>query len=236
MPAGSLINKSIDKAVSIARQQDFESQAFKEQTIILDSLKKAYKQHPTDSLQDVIADYNESHIAKEDSTYESYQKRQELLPANQRDNFFKRIYKRRKIEIKQRTNKEWSLKKEIEHYQPKLYFILMPLFAFFLMLNFRHNHRYYVEHVVFTIHFFIAFFIFQIIVQIINHYIFDNSSELFNIAVFTAVAWYVYRSLRVFYQRPRWVTIRKMVTLSILFGIAFSISYGIIYSIIYMVA
>jgi hypothetical protein len=228
--------KGIDKSIIKAREKGFEVLTFKRQTVILDSLKAVVKLHPNDSLQEVVSDYTDMHITKEDSTYESYLKRQAALPENRRDGFFERFGKRRDINIKQRTNNDWSMDKEIEHYQPKLYFILMPLFAFFIMLNFRKNHRYYVEHMVFTIHFFTAFFIFEIVVQPINHFVFNNDSILFDVLVYGTILWYVYQALRVFYQRPRWLTIRKMVTLGILLSIAFGISYEIIHGVLYLVA
>ncbi len=227
--------KGIDRAIAQTRNKSFETLPFKRQTVVLDSLNNELKQHPNDSLKDVVDDYTTWHAQKEDSTVDAYLKRQARLPADDRDGFYARFKKRRDIEIRQRTNKDWSMDKEIEHYQPKLYFILMPLFAFFIMLNFRKNHRYYVEHIVFTIHFFTAFFIFEIVVVPINHFVFGNS-ELFDWLCYAAILWYAYTSLRVFYQRPKWLTIRKMVTLGICLSIAFGISYEIIYQIVYLLA
>lgn len=227
--------KGINRAIVRLRSKGFETLPFTRQTQMLDSLNKVLKKHPNDSLNEVVDDYTTWHIQREDSTYDAYLKRQARLPADDRDGFYERFKKRRDIEIKQRTNGNWSMDKEIEHYQPKLYFILMPLFAFFLMLNFRKNHRYYVEHIVFTIHFFTAFFIFEIVVVPINHFIF-NDSWLFNWLCYAAILWYAYTSLQTFYQRPKWLTIRKMATLGIFLSIAFGISYEIIYQIVYMLA
>ncbi|WP_448700204.1 DUF3667 domain-containing protein [Mucilaginibacter sp. AW1-3] len=227
--------KGMDKSIARARGKAFDAYPFTRQAVILDSLKAVAKQHPSDSLQDIVDAYSDTHTAREDSTYQSYLKRQLKLPENERDGFFDRFKKRRDIEIKQRTNKDWSMDKEIEHYQPKLYFILMPLFAFFIMLNFRKNHRYYVEHIVFTIHFFTAFFIFEILTVPINYYIF-NDWWLFKWLTYAVVIWYAYAALRTFYQRPPWLTIRKMVTLGICLSIAFGISYEIIYQVVYMLA
>ncbi|OCX51684.1 hypothetical protein BEL04_16845 [Mucilaginibacter sp. PPCGB 2223] len=227
--------KGMDRAIAKARNKSFEALPFARQTVVLDSLKAVNKAHPSDSLQEAVDDHTETYIAREDSTYASYLKRQAKLPEDERDGFWDRYKKRRDIDIKQRTGKDWSLDKEIEHYQPKLYFILMPLFAFFIMLNFRKNHRYYVEHIVFTIHFFTAFFIFEIVAVPINHFIF-NDSELFSLLSYAVVIWYAYTALRTFYQRPPWLTIRKMVTLGICLSIAFGISYEIIRQVVYMLA
>lgn len=227
--------KGMDRAIARANNKGFETLPFARQSVVLDSLKAVNKAHPNDSLQDIIDDYAETHIARQDSTYPSYLQRQARLPETERDNFYERFKKRRDIDIKQRTNKEWSMDKEIEHYQSKLYFILMPLFAFFIMLNFRKNHRYYVEHIVFTIHFFTAFFIFEIVAVPINHFIFNNS-RLFNWLTYAVIIWYAYTALRTFYQRPPALTIRKMITLGIFLSIAFGISYEIIYQVVYMLA
>ncbi|MDA9555767.1 DUF3667 domain-containing protein, partial [Pelobium sp.] len=48
---------------------------------------------------------------------------------------------------------ELKTKDIIEKYGSKVFFILTPIFAFFLMINFRKNKKYYVEHVIYTVHF-----------------------------------------------------------------------------------
>ncbi|EHQ29201.1 DUF3667 domain-containing protein [Mucilaginibacter paludis] len=228
--------KSIQK-ISLKQQgEQFKLLPFNRQTQILDSLKKVNQLHPNQANADKIETYADAHILKEDSTYASYLKRQQLLPEGDRDNFYQRFTKQRDIEIKLRTNKEWSLDKEIEHYQPKLYFILMPLFALFLMINFRRDHKYYVEYLVFTIHCFTAFFIFEVIVEPLNYLLLNDESTIFNVLRFAAILWYSYTALITCYQRPKRVTIRKMITLGIMLFIAFKISYEIIHEIVYLTA
>jgi hypothetical protein len=69
----------------------------------------------------------------------------------------------------------------------------------------------------------------------IGHFIF-NDSWIFNWLCYAVILWYAYTALRVVYQRPAWLTIRKMVTLGICLSIAFGISYEIIYQVVYMLA
>ncbi len=231
----TLLSKGF-RALSLQKQvKQFEKLSFRQQEILLDSLKKD-RSSGADSLKDLVMVLQDAHIEKQDSTYESYLKRQNALPADQQDNWLKKKLKKREIAIERKTDENWNIKKEVQKYNPKLYFLLMPLFAFFLMLNFRKNRRYYIEHLIFTIHFFTAFFIFQILVKPLDHFLFNNDSSLFALAQFLVILWYIYTALKVFYQRKKGTTIRKIITLSILLGIAYLICYGIIYSVVYWIA
>lgn len=236
LPASSVVQLAVDKALQNVSEEDFKALSYNNQAKILDSLKALNHQKTDEKLNDRITDFEDVHIQKSDSTYAAFLNRQSKLPTDERDGWFKRFIKKREISIQERTSKEWSLKKELEHYTPKLYFILMPLFAFFLMLNLRKNHKYYLEHMIFTIYLFTAFFILKIVTRPIDHFLLNDNSGIFGIIVFGVVVWYVYRSLRVFYRRSKWVTIRKMLSLSFLLMIAFGISYSIIYVIIYAMA
>lgn len=211
-------NNQLEKSITDA----ITSQPMVKRGLMIDSLQKVNKLHPSkileakiDSLNDVNAEITEDQTDK-------------VLDGNSKSGFVRSMFHVFK------AIRTPEFKKELEHYQPKLYFILMPLFAFFLMLNFRRNHRYYVEHIVFTIHFFTAFFIFEIVVEPINYFIFHNS-DIIDLLTFGVVLWYSYTGLTKFYQRTKGATIRKMITLSIFLGIAFTISYTIIGTIVYLI-
>ncbi|HEY0900025.1 MAG TPA: DUF3667 domain-containing protein [Sphingobacteriaceae bacterium] len=231
----SLVGMTLRNAELQLRAKEFEALPFGTQQTYLDSLRKS-DARKTESGQDLIRRLERVHQTEEDSTYEAYLNRQSRLPADQRDNWIARALKKREIAIEQRTNENWDIQKEVKKYNPKLYFLLMPLFAFFLMLNFRRNKKFYIEHLIFTIHFFTAFFIFQILVTPIDHFLFRNDSNLFDLAEFMIILWYIYTALKVFYQRKKWTLIRKIFTLSMLLLVAYGICYGIIYSVVYMIA
>ncbi|MEO6523412.1 MAG: DUF3667 domain-containing protein [Mucilaginibacter sp.] len=194
--------------------------------LVIDSLQKAYNTKPSEVLKQQLDSIKK--INKEQTQKLADSKVDEFINKSQHKGFWNKIYHMYK------ASRAPEFKKELEHYRPKIYFVLMPVFAFFLMLNFRRNHRYYVEHIVFTIHFFTAFFIFETIVEPINYYIF-RQSDLIDILIAAAIFWYCYRALRLFYQRERWATIRKMITLSIFYGIAFSISIGTVSFFVYLI-
>jgi ribosomal protein L37E len=164
--------------------------------------------------------------SRQDSTYASYLLRQQQLPEAERDNWFEK--QARKIQLNSEGPADQvNIKSELKKYQPKQYFLFMPLLAFFIMLNFRKNHIYYIDHLVFTVHGTTAFFIISIIAEPLRAYVFGPNTvmgAIIETAVFIGIVWYLYKGLKLFYQRSRAVIIRKMITLIILYGIALWIS------------
>ena len=112
----------------------------------------------------------------------------------------------------------------------------MPVFAFFVMVNFRKNKRYYVEHLVFTIHLFTAYFILDTVINTMDLLLPQAVMAILNIVVILSLIWYIYKALRTFYQRKRWITIRKIVGLGILFLLAFSLCNLTIASFVFITA
>lgn len=116
----------------------------------------------------------------------------------------------------------------MDHYGSKIFFLLTPIFAFCLMLNFRKNQRFYLHHVIYTLHFQSFIFILFFIKNFFN--LIDN--EIFNsvikILICVVIIIYSYKSLRLFYKRSIGRTIWKMFGLSFLYLIAFAISFAIV--------
>jgi hypothetical protein len=117
------------------------------------------------------------------------------------------------------------------HYGNKIFFLLTPIFAFFLMLNFRKNHKLYLEHIIYTLHFQSFVFIvllFQKFLELINVLLIN---QIISYLCFAIILWYSYKSLSNFYNRSTGRTIWKMVGLTFLYLIALMISYLVIYQI-----
>lgn len=216
---------------------DFKSLSFADQQKKIKELKYTIDSLKTNEYDDVLRSYEKSHIIKQDSTYSSYLLRQQKLNEADRDSWIDRIFKKREIAINQKSaSGNWSVKEELEHYRPKQYFLLMPLLALFIMWNFRRNHIYYLDHLIFTIHGTTAFFITQIVTVPLRRDLFGMESSISNLikwAVIIGIIWYLYKALTVFYQRSRKVTIKKMITLCFLYMMAAFISEWIIERFIY---
>ena len=216
------------------------------QKIYLDSLTKIYTSKPTDSLENHLDNLNEIHTDRLDSTLSAYNARQATLPQEKKDSWWERYIQKRmydddgnitmdKDKVKSLETRKAHIDEEVKKYQPKQYFLLMPLLAMFIMFIFRKNHRYYVDHLVFTVHGMTAYFIVSIVTQPLKKYVFGLDSFMSSVvqtAVAVGVIWYLYAGLKLFYNRSRNVTIRKMILVSFLYSIAYAISAWVIEAIV----
>jgi ribosomal protein L37E len=233
----SFIGKSTSYLQRKLDLADFKSLSFADQQKRINNLKHIIDSSKTNEYDDVLKSYEKYHIVKQDSTYSSYLLRQQKLNEADRDSWIDRIFKKREIAINQKSaSGDWSVKEELEHYRPKQYFLLMPLLALFIMWNFRRNHIYYLDHLIFTIHGTTAFFITQIVTVPLRRDLFGTGStisDLIKWVVIIGIIWYLYKALTVFYQRSRKVTIKKMITLCFLYMMAAFISEWVIERFIY---
>lgn len=175
---------------------------------VLDSTKR--KNHGNSFV--VIGDTIHANNIKE------YDSLQASLPPSERDNWFKRIYERRLVRIKQNLqshDKELYKKlfNELVHSTPKLMFILLPLIALLLkLLYIRKRKLLYIDHAIFIIHLFIAIYMLWLF-----SYGFSYLGELSGIRIFNYLAglmffvilFYQYKAMRNFYGQSRIKTILK---------------------------
>jgi len=113
---------------------------------------------------------------------------------------------------------------EFEHNIPKMMFLMLPLCALILMIAFWSNKKYYVEHLIYSFHLHCFMFLFLAIIMLIE-LIFPASNVLNGILDWIAtigIIWYIYRSLRTFYNRSRWRTVSKMIGASIMYLFIFT--------------
>jgi hypothetical protein len=235
-----LIKMGLNKVKVEAVKYRYERLPFVTQASYLDSLKKMpVDSANSESVEDLISSLEDIHVKRQDSTYDSYLSRQQKLPESERDNWYERQLKKRDIKVSVKSAKgDWTIGDEIKKYKPKQYFLLMPLLAFFIMISFRKNHIYYLDHLIFTIHGMTAYFIVSIICYPIIKYVFGIDSTLGNIiefGIFVWVCWYLYTGLRVFYNRTKGKTIWKMVGLFFLYTFSLYLTESLIRNIIYYV-
>lgn len=158
-----------------------------------------------------------------DSTAAQYNLSQSKLPAAKRDGFFDHFFKERTLLYQQKYGKEQAMehfKEDVKHNAPKVMFILLPLFALVLKIAFWKNRKYYVEHLIYSIHFHCFFFLFSGVVLIIQRILpesWHSVNDWLSLLLMIYTIYYIYRSLRVVYQRSRWRTISKMVGIGIMY-------------------
>jgi len=219
------------KPINLIDLDDFEDLTYEDQNIYLDTVIKQNMLRPSTEATDRIKDYKEANTVKHDSTYVAYFQRQKKLPTGEQDNWFMQKLKRVDYGISGKIKNHDYVNEEFKKYQPKQYFLLMPLLAFFIMINFRKNRIYYINHLVFTVHGMTAFFIVSIVAEPLKKYVFGLDSSISNLIafiVFCGIMWYLYYGLKLFYNRSKWQTIRKIISLLVLYSIALFLSEGII--------
>lgn len=159
-----------------------------------------------------------------DSTYEAYQASQLKLPAAERDGYFERMAIRKQFAYKQYGSRAREVfTDELKHNVPKMMFVLLPLFALILRFAFWRNKKFYVEHLIFSFHLHCFLFLFLAIVMLIN--MLPNVMHIHGWADFAAVVGitlYIYKALKVVYQRSRFRTISKMIGVSFVYFFVFT--------------
>ncbi|WP_316829313.1 DUF3667 domain-containing protein [Pedobacter aquatilis] len=229
-----IVNKVKQGIIEDFDKEEFKELSFQEQDVVLADLKKNYKANRTDSLKKIISKFSVIHDNRNDSTYDAYLARQKRLPIIERDNWFERLVKKRSITIGAKSE---VIQETMEHNRPKQYFLLMPLLALFIMWNFRRNHIYYLDHLIFTIHGMTAYFIVSIFTQPLIKYVFGTNTimtTILELGVVAWILWYMFNALKVFYQRKK--VIGKMIMIFILYYVAFSLSEMVMLNLIYYVA
>ena len=235
------INEEISKNAQQAINEDMDRELFRvmsfyQQDSTLKVLKANYQQTKSDSLAKMIAKLEPIHILKNDSTYASYLARQKKLAGNKQDNFIERYYQKRRIGLGEHADK---IQEKLEYNRPKQYFLFMPLMALFIMLNFRKNHIKYLDHLIFTIHGMTAFFIVSIVVQPLRRILPESLSllsTLIELGLIAWIIWYLFKSLKIFYQRKTSTTIWRMIWIIILYWILLRLAETIMVNLIFYIA
>jgi hypothetical protein len=165
-------------------------------------------------------------------TYDEYLADQSKLPEDKRDNYLKNYLVKKNYDWKkQGKNAKEVLTEGLKHNAPKMMFLLLPLFALILKLAFWNNHKFYVEHVIYTIHLHCYLFLFSIFFILLTMFLpqsWDTIVYWLQTIAIIVVIWYIYRSLRVVYNRSRWRTVSKMIGVSFMYSIVFGLSFFII--------
>lgn len=154
-------------------------------------------------------------------TYEEYLAEQAKLPEEKRNGILMRYITKKGFDWNKQGHPQEIVKEAVTHNSPKIMFVILPLFALILKIAFRKNHKLYVEHIIYSIHLHCFVFLF-LTASLLLQLILPNSWEKpvmdwVQLISFVGIVWYVYRSLRVVYQRSRWRTVSKMIGVSLMY-------------------
>lgn len=119
------------------------------------------------------------------------------------------------------VNKLWS-------HLPKMMFILLPLFALILMLVYRNSNKFYVEHLIYSIHVHSFIFLFCSALMLIS-WLAPSLSDWISLFGLAVIVWYIYRSMRNIYKSSRWRTIYKFFLLSFVYNFLLAASGALVF-------
>jgi hypothetical protein len=158
--------------------------------------------------------------ADSDTSYSQYLTAQSKLPAEKRDGFWGRLYNEKIYAYKAKYGNRAIevFVEEVEHNFPKMMFFVLPMFALILMIAFRKNHKYYVEHLIFSFHYYCFVFLFlsaALLVLAIIPATWNWAIGLLGFTEFAITTIYFYKALRVVYNRRPFRTVTKMVGVSV---------------------
>jgi hypothetical protein len=154
---------------------------------------------------------------------DAYMAVQRQLPQDRRDGIIERSVKLRLLRIQMEKPEEREkllddLFERFKHSFPKLLFVSLPFFAFFLwLLYFRRKEFYYADHGIFTVHIYCAIFIF-----ILLSYFLEAIRDASGWSIFSWLktglivygVYFVYKAMRNFYGQGRYKTLAKYIALS----------------------
>ncbi|MEN2413505.1 DUF3667 domain-containing protein [Flavobacterium mesophilum] len=146
------------------------------------------------------------------------------------------------VHVTEKNTKKEIIEKFIEsfiHNIPKILFIIMPFFAFFLWIFHSKKRWYYFDHGIFTLHYFSFLLLIFLILFIINKIggIFEGNGPItviVNLINFVGIIWmcyYFYPAHHRFYGESRFVSFVKSVFLFIInsFFILFLLTFYVLY-------
>ncbi len=163
------------------------------------------------------------------TNYHQYLEQQNKLPEIEKDMWITRYVTIKAIQLyNDKININEVINETLNHNFPKFMFLILPFFALILSITFRKNKRYYVEHLIYSFH--LTSFIYLILtLNVLIRFLLPKSwlmvENIISMAIFLYIIIYIYKSLKVFYNRKWYRTIFKMVGMSISYLLVFLFSF-----------
>ncbi len=155
----------------------------------------------------------------------AYDSIQQTLPKEKRDNWVKRKFELKQLEVQQKygANADGYLSVALDkfmHYFPQIMFVSLPIFALILqLLYFRRKQYYYADHGIFTVHLYCAMYIFifiQLLLEKLDGVAYFGWVDYLATFFVFYMLWYIYRSMKVFYMQSTKKTFLKYLLLWII--------------------
>jgi hypothetical protein len=171
------------------------------------------------------------------NTADEYEAAQQKLAPDQRDGRFEHQYRKKKLLISEeyggkKTFKEVLLDKYM-HSFPQILFVSLPVYALLLQLVYvRRKSFYYADHIIYTVHLYCALFIMIFLRMVIGRakgipYI--GWLSVLTTPITLYVIWYIYKSMRTFYEQSRVKTILKYILIVLFSSVMMTFLFGVFF-------
>lgn len=177
-------------------------------------------------------DGHKSVFSLKDTSYAQYEASQQKLPKKEQDGLIVRqIHKLVIIYHKKYGERAKEVfVDELKHNIPKMMFLMLPLFALILKVTFYRNRKFYVEHLIYAFHLHCFLFIFLAFIMLVELLIPSSwaVSDWINLPVVLYIIWYIYKSLRVVYQRSKFRTVTKFIGMYVMYSLVFVFCFSVV--------
>jgi hypothetical protein len=181
----------------------------------------------------IVYDNDETDAANKPKNYNEYLKAQAKLNVQKRDNAIERFLIRKNFSWKEKEKSGMDVKEILfeffMHNISKVMFVLLPIFALILKVAFNKNRKFYVEHLIFSIHFHCFFYLFSTLIILFGLALPDAlMNKVTDVLAFITVVtafWYLYRALKTVYNRSRFRTITKMIGITAIYSFTLLIAF-----------
>ncbi len=185
-----------------------------------------------ESLESLIDSVRQNSIIKNgnltlnENNIQSYDSVQHQLPDSLKDDFITRFMVRKFYIISDKYGTTGNISEifieKFVHNIPKIFFILLPFFAFLLLLIFRKQKYYYVDHIIFSLHFHVMLFMLLGITAGLTYIIpYTLFHALCNFLCFIGIGVYLFFSLKKVYPSGSVLLFFKQCILTLSYFIAF---------------
>lgn len=217
-----LIKKRIKLERRLSAEKDSLKRASINQQIIgLNAQIVKIDSQPDSSSWTLLDDRDSLTLAQYDSV-------QITLPPGKQDNWLNRAWTRKKLGLNEKYHGDWNeiaakAKEKFNHSVPQMMFVSLPLVALILQLLYiRRRQYYYVNHVIFTVYIYIAAYLLLLLfygASALYHWSLLGIFKWLAFFIYLSIFYYVYKSMRNFYQQGRAKTILKFFIFLLMFFI-----------------
>jgi hypothetical protein len=231
------VNKTVGKPAAVENKIDAENKLIAKNPNLSASQKKALQHIVTKHGAVEVKKLDDDDDTKSkndyffitttgDTTYQQYETNQAKLNSDKRDGLFLKVYNKTALSYREKygSRAREVFLDELNHNIPKMMFVLLPMFALILSITFSRNKKFYVEHLIYAFHLHCFLFLFLAILMLIQLIAPHQLAVIgwIDFAGTLYIIWYIYRSLKVVYQRSAFRTTTKIIGMSLAYLMSFA--------------